>query len=99
MREVSWDKPWSSVSAGRLINKKERFTIRLRGKAAEALKHIARPGARLDRETVGVVMSNISLAALPGLMVFALGKAYSLHYTMEGEDEIVMYFEPEQGRG
>lgn len=94
MQEVTWEQTGSSFIAGRLIARKRSFALRLRGQSAEALRHIVGPDVGLDRETVGVLMKNVSLAALPGLMLFALGRQYDLRYALLDGGEIVMYFMP-----
>jgi hypothetical protein len=92
VKELNWGGLGTSVAAGRLIARKEPFVLALRGQAADALRKVAGPGMALDRALLSTLAANWSLAALPGLMLYALGSGYHLSYELLGNEGIRMRF-------
>lgn len=97
MQELHWGGVKSALTAGRLIARGRPFALVIQGRAAETLKRVARPGARLDRQMLGLVFSNFSLTTLPGLMMYSLGRRYHLVYDNLGSGGIRVRFETEPG--
>jgi hypothetical protein len=93
VKELNWTGLGTSVAAGRLIARKEAFTITLRGQAADALRKVAGPAAALNRALLSTLAANLSLTALPGVMLYALGSGYRLSYENLGDQGIRMRFE------
>ena len=60
MKELNWGGLGSSYAASKLITRREPFSLVITGKAADALKSVAGPGARFDRELLAKVASNLS---------------------------------------
>ena len=92
------------VAAGRLIARKEPFTLTLSGAAADTLKKVAAPGTPFDRALLSSLAANLSLATLPGVMLYALGSGYRLAYENLGGEGIRMHFQrdlspPAEDRG
>ena len=86
MKQLIWGGIGSSFAATKLITRREPFSLVIAGDAADALKSVAGPGAKLDRETFSKVGSNLSLTTLPALMLYAVGRRYDLKYEkLEGE--------------
>ncbi len=92
MKELNWGGLGSSYAASKLITRREPFSLVITGKAADALKSVAGPGARFDRELLAKVASNLSLTTLPAVMLYALGRRYHLEYGRVGEEGIRMSF-------
>lgn len=80
MIELNWGGFGTSLVAGRLIARKQPLALSLHGEAAEILRRLAAPGVTLNRELLGRLASNLSLATLPGLMLLALGLGYAISY-------------------
>lgn len=80
MKELNWGGLGSSYAASKLIARREPFSLVITGKAADALKSVAGPDARFDRELLAKVASNLSLTTLPAVMLYALGRRYRLEY-------------------
>lgn len=93
MKELNWNGLGTSLAAGRLIARKEPFALSLRGEAAAALRKVAGPGVTLKRELLSTLVSQLSLAALPGLMLYALGSGYQLSYESLGGEGIRIRFQ------
>jgi hypothetical protein len=80
MIELSWSGFGTSIVAGRLISQKKSLALSLRGEPAETLRRVAKPGVTLSRDLLKQMAGNLSLSALPGLMLLALGMDYTIAY-------------------
>ena len=92
MKEIPWGGITSAYAAGKMIKAKEPFSLVISGDSAEALRKVAKPGIKLNREMLGVFFGNLSLTALPGLMLFALARKYHLDYENLGAGGVRMRF-------
>ena len=95
MKHLNWGGLGSTVAASRLIARKEAFTLTLAGDAAMALRAVAGKEARFDRATLAKVVGSLSLTTLPGVMLYALGRAYRISYDSLGDEGLKMKFEVE----
>jgi hypothetical protein len=92
-REITWRGITTTLAASRLIARGESFALLLDGSNADTLRRVLGPYARLDRGLLSALAANLSLTALPGLMLYALGRGYALVHESRNDGSVRMRFQ------